>query len=44
MLEDDKIPVVYIKADSIEEAKAKVAEYNSKYSDINTEFAMDRFK
>lgn len=38
-LEDDKIPVVYIKADSEKEAKEKVAEYNSKFSTIDQEVA-----
>ena len=35
MLEDDKIPVVYIKADTLEQAKEKVLEYNSKYSEFD---------
>jgi len=38
-LKDDKIPVVYIKADSEKEAKEKVAEYNSKFSTIDQEVA-----
>ena len=35
LLEDDKIPVVYIKADTEQEAKEKVLEYNSKYSEFD---------
>ena len=35
LLEDDKIPVVYIKAETEKEAKEKVMEYNSKYSEFD---------
>lgn len=37
LLEDDKIPVVYIKAETEKEAKEKVMEYNSRYSEFNEE-------
>ena len=39
MFADDKVPVVFIKADTLEEAKEKVFEYNAKYSAIDSEFA-----
>ena len=39
MLADDKIPVVFIKAETLDEAKEKVFEYNSKFSSIDWEFA-----
>ena len=35
-LENDNIPVVYIIADTLEEAKESVLEYNSKYSEFDT--------
>ena len=35
MLANDKIPVVYIKAETEQEAKEKILEYNSRYSDLN---------
>lgn len=37
-LEDDKIPVVYIKAETEQEAKEKILEYNSRYSDIDPDW------
>lgn len=43
ILPDDCIPVVAIRADTIEEAKEKVAEYNSRYSEIDPDFARDWF-
>lgn len=43
MLEDDKVPVVYIKAETVEEAKQKVGEYNSSFADMNMDFAHDFF-
>lgn len=41
MLEDDKVPVIFIKAETIEEAKEKVYEYNSRFSVIDEEFSKD---
>lgn len=35
LLEDDKVPVVYIKANSLQEAKEKLLEYNSHYAEFN---------
>lgn len=36
-LENDKVPVVYIEADSEQEAKDTLLEYNTKYSEFNME-------
>lgn len=38
MLANDKIPVVYIKAETEQEAKEKILEYNSRYSDLNIDW------
>lgn len=42
-LPDDLVPVVAIRADTLEAAKEKVAEYNSRYSEIDPDFARDWF-
>lgn len=39
LLEDDKVPVIYIKAETEKDAKRKVAEYNSKYSEVDSNHA-----
>jgi len=41
-MEDDKIPVVYIKADTEDEAKEKVLEYNSYYAEFDSSKLNDR--
>lgn len=40
-LEGDLVPVVEIEAESETEARQRVAEYNSKYSDIDAAFAQE---
>tara|TARA_R100001530_G_scaffold56167_1_gene41076 strand:- start:181 stop:378 length:198 start_codon:yes stop_codon:yes gene_type:complete len=40
-LDNDEVPVVYIRAENEKEAKERVLEYNTKYSEINLNYIIE---